>query len=64
MTNIHMTLTITYDLGVILDPYLTFVKHISKLTQVCSYQLGQLRRIRNCLSIQVAKQLVHAFVTC
>jgi len=52
------------DLGVIHNRSPNCGKYISKLTQTCSYQLHQLRRIYRCLSPQVAEQLVHAFVTC
>jgi len=58
---IHASDTVR-DLGVILDPSLNCGKHISKLTQTCSYQQHQLQCICRCLSPQVAEQFVHGFV--
>ena len=52
----------TRNLGVLLDPELTMAAHVSKLCQVCFYQLRQIRTIRHSLSIPSRLTLVHAFI--
>ena len=53
----------TRNLGVLLDPELTMAAHVSKLCQVCFYQLRQIRTIRHSLSTPSRLTLVHAFIS-
>src|SRR6218665_2897924 len=50
------------DLGVLLDPELTFSHHIDQVCRSCYYQLHQLRVIARSLTFNAAVSLVHAFV--
>jgi len=51
------------DLGVLLDSQLTMADHISALSQSCFFQLRQLRSIKQSLTLEATKTLVHAFVS-
>ena len=51
------------DLGILLDPELTFAPHLHRLSRDCFYQLRQLRTVSRSLSTSSATTLVHAFVT-
>lgn len=51
------------DLGVHLDDQLTMAAHVAHLSQVCYFQLRQLRSIRRFLSADATKTLVQALVT-
>ena len=53
----------TRNLGVLLDSELTMAAHVSKLCQVCFYQLRQIRTIRHSLSTPSRLTLVHAFIS-
>ena len=53
----------TRNHGVLLDPELTMAAHVSKLCQVCFYQLRQIRTIRHSLSTPSRLTLVHAFIS-
>ena len=51
------------DLGVLLDSQLTMADHISALSRSCFFQLRQLRSIKQSLTLEATKTLVHAFVS-
>src|SRR6218665_3970684 len=55
--------TCVRDLGVMLDPELTFSHHINLVARKCYYQLRQLRVVFRSLTHQSTLTLVHAFVT-
>src|SRR6218665_3956138 len=55
--------TCVCDLGVMLDPELTFSHHINLIARKCYYQLHQLRVVSCSLTHQSTLTLVHAFVT-
>ena len=50
------------SLGVIIDPALSFSRHISKLACSCYYQLRQLRSIRKSLTTDSCHSLVRALI--
>ena len=50
------------DLGVVLDPTLSFANHIAKLTGVAFYHIRQLRSIRRSLTIDSCHSLVRALI--
>ncbi|KAI5098689.1 hypothetical protein C0J45_10828, partial [Silurus meridionalis] len=51
------------DLGVIIDPSLSFESHVNNITRIAFFHLRNIAKIRNMLSLQDAEKLVHAFVT-
>ena len=51
------------NLGVLLDPDLSFKAHISQACKTAFFHLRNIARIRNILSTSDAEKLVHAFVT-
>jgi len=51
------------DLGILLDSQLTMADHISALSRSCFFQLRQLRSIKQSLTLEATKTLVHAFVS-
>jgi len=51
------------DLGVLLDSQLTMADHISAFSRSCFFQLRQLRSIKQSLTLEATKTLVHAFVS-
>ena len=53
--------TLAEHLGVLFDSSLNFRKHISQ-TWACFYHIRDLRRIRKCLSLDLAKQIAVALV--
>jgi len=52
-----------YNLDFLLDSQLTMKDHISALCRSCFWQLRQLRLLRSSLTSDMAKTLVHAFVS-
>jgi len=50
------------DLGVRIDSQLTMADHIAALSRSCFFQLRQLRSIKQSLTIEATKTLVHSFV--
>lgn len=50
------------SLGLNLDSQLTMEAHVNNVVRSCSFQLRQLRSIRQCLTTEAATALVHAFV--
>ena len=65
LTDISPALTSTSvvrNLGVLLDSELTMVNHVTKLCQVCFFQLRRLCAVRRLLTPDVTLTLVHAFV--
>ena len=50
------------DLGVILDPALSFVNHVAKLTGISFYHIRQLRSIRHSLTIDSCHSFVRALI--
>ena len=50
-------------LGVLFDSSLNFRKHISQTCRACFYDIHDLRRIRKCLSLDLAKQIAVALVS-
>ncbi|XP_060760437.1 uncharacterized protein LOC132870681, partial [Neoarius graeffei] len=51
------------DLGVIIDPSLSFETHIDNITRIAFFHLRNIAKIRNLMSLHDAEKLVHAFVT-
>ncbi|KAI5106874.1 hypothetical protein C0J45_2512, partial [Silurus meridionalis] len=51
------------DLGVIIDPSLSFKAHVNNITRIAFFHLRKIAKIRNMMSLQDAEKLVHAFVT-
>ena len=51
------------NLGVVFDSRLNFQKHISQTCRACFYHIRDLRRIRNSLSLDLAKQIAVALVS-
>ncbi|XP_066523483.1 uncharacterized protein [Hoplias malabaricus] len=51
------------NLGVIIDPDLSFDQHIGSITRTAFLHLRNIAKIRNALSPQDAETLVHAFIT-
>ena len=50
------------DLGVILDPALSFANHVAKLTGISFYHIRQLRSIRHSLTMDSCHSLVRALI--
>ena len=50
------------DLGVIIDPAISFVDHVNRLTRLCYFQIRQLRTIRRSLTVDSCHALVRAMV--
>ncbi|KAI5085332.1 hypothetical protein C0J45_23157, partial [Silurus meridionalis] len=55
--------TAVKDLGVIIDPSLSFESHVNNITRIAFFHLRNIAKIRNMMSLQDAEKLVHAFVT-
>ncbi|KAI5089709.1 hypothetical protein C0J45_19844 [Silurus meridionalis] len=53
--------TAVKDLGVIIDPSLSFESHVNNITRIAFFHLRNIAKIRNMMSD--AEKLVHAFVT-
>jgi len=51
------------NLGCLFDSELTLKPHINAVTKSCFYQLRQIRSIRNMLSADAVKTLVHSFIS-
>ena len=49
-------------LGVTLDSHLMFDKHVADICKACSFHMSALRRIRACLTDDVAKTIASALV--
>ena len=54
--------TVVRDLGVLFDGALTLTAYISRTVSTCFYQLRQLKSIRRCLPVDLARTIVNAFV--
>ena len=52
------------NLGVLFDSSLNLRKHISQTCRACFYHIRDLRRIRKSLSLDLAKQIAVALVSC
>ena len=50
------------DLGVIIDPAISFADHVAGLARTCYFQIRQLRSIRRSLTIESCHALVRAMV--
>ncbi len=50
------------NLGVLFDQYINFEGHIKKVVQSCFFQLRNIAKIRNVLSPQDLKKIIHIFV--
>ena len=50
------------NLGVNFDDKFNFKEHISQICKTCYYNIRDLRRIRRCLPLSVAKTIVTALV--
>ena len=50
------------DLGVIIDPAISFADHVAGLARTCYFQIRQLRSIRRSLTIESCHALVCAMV--
>ena len=55
-------LTSVRNLGFIIDQELNMKDHITKLCQLCYYQLRQIRTVRHSLTSSAIQTLVHAFI--
>ncbi|KAF7686244.1 hypothetical protein HF521_015606 [Silurus meridionalis] len=55
--------TAVKDLGVIIDPSLSFESHVNNIPRIAFFHLRNIAKIRNMMSLQDAEKLVHAFVT-
>ncbi|KAI5614215.1 hypothetical protein C0J50_11162, partial [Silurus asotus] len=55
--------TAVKDLGVIIDPSLSFESHVNNITRIAFFHCRNIAKIRNMMSLQDAEKLVHAFVT-
>ena len=51
------------DLGVTLDPDLSFDEHIKTVSRTAFFHLRNIAKIRNFLSQNYAEKCIHAFVT-
>ncbi|KAI5612458.1 hypothetical protein C0J50_1126, partial [Silurus asotus] len=51
------------DLGVIIDPSLSFEAHLNNITRIAFFFLRNIAKIRNMMSLQDAEKLVYAFGT-
>ncbi len=51
------------NLGVILDSKLSFENHISHVTKTAFFQLRNIAKLWNMLSVSDAEKLIHAFMT-
>ncbi|KAI5615513.1 hypothetical protein C0J50_0194, partial [Silurus asotus] len=54
--------TAVKDLGVIIDPSLSFESHVNNITRIAFFHLRNIAKIRNMMLLQDAEKLVHAFV--
>lgn len=61
-TIIPLSQTVT-NLGVKMDPQLTFEAHINHLCKTSFYHLRNISKVRSILSLSDAEKLVHAFVS-
>ncbi len=61
-TNIPLSSTVT-NLGVKMDPQLTFESHINHLCKTSFYHLRNISKLRPTLSLIDAEKLVHAFIS-
>ena len=55
--------TAVNDLSVLLDSQLTMADHVAALCRSCFFQLRQLRSVKQSLTLEATKTLVHAFIT-
>ncbi|KAI5097846.1 hypothetical protein C0J45_11573, partial [Silurus meridionalis] len=55
--------TAVKDLGVIIDPSLSFESHVNNITRIAFFHLRNIAKIRNMMMLQDAVKLVDAFVT-
>ncbi|XP_064195336.1 uncharacterized protein LOC135256955 [Anguilla rostrata] len=51
------------DLGVTIDPDLSFETHVKNISRIAFFQLRNIAKIRHVLSVGDAEKLIHAFVT-
>ena len=51
------------NLGIILDPKLSFLPHVNQVTKSAFFHLRNIARIRPSLSFSAAETLTHAFIT-
>ena len=51
------------ELGVLFDEQLNMADHVTAVCKSGFFQLRQLRLIRSCLTMDLAKTLVHAFIS-
>ena len=49
-------------LGVYIDETMSFEAHIGNVVRKCFFQLRQIKAIRNCIPLDIAKTLVNTFV--
>jgi len=55
--------SVVKDLGVLLDGQLTMANHVAALSRSCFFHLRQLRAIKQSLTSDATRTLVHAFVS-
>ncbi|KAI5092227.1 hypothetical protein C0J45_17858, partial [Silurus meridionalis] len=55
--------TAVKDLGVVIDPSLSFEAHMNNITRIAFFHLGNIAKIRKMMSLQDAEKLINAFVT-
>ncbi|XP_071394679.1 uncharacterized protein [Centroberyx affinis] len=51
------------NLGIILDPTLSFLPHVNQITKAAFFHLRNIARLRPSLSFSAAETLIHAFIT-
>ena len=61
-SNIPLSSTVT-NLGVKMDPQLTFESHINHLCKTSFYHLRNISKLRPILSLSDSEKLVHAFIS-
>src|SRR5678815_5274079 len=59
--DVHYSVSVR-DLGVSLDPVLSFSDHVNRISRTCLYHLRQIRTVRHSLSPHAVNTLVHALI--
>src|ERR1043165_9167987 len=59
--HIHFSSSVR-DLGIVLDPSLSFTDQVNSVSRSCFYHLRQLRSIRSSLSLHAITTLIHALI--
>ena len=59
--HIHFSSSVR-DLGIVVDPSLSFTDQVNSVSRSCFYHLRQLRSIRSSLSLHAITTLIHALI--